>query len=62
MHALSLARSQEHASSFLRVVGQIQQDVATSVVNAQVIPQLCDLNWPGLESYPVFRFLPFTEI
>ena len=45
----SLARSQEHASSFLRVVGQIQQDVATTVMNAQVIPQLCDLNYAVLD-------------
>ena len=57
----SLARSQTHADSFLRVVQQLQLDVATQVVNAQVIPQLCDLNWPGLEEYPLFKFLPFSD-
>lgn len=57
----SLARSEVHASSFLRVVQQLQQDIAVGVMNAQVIPQLCDLNFPGLESYPQFRFLPFTD-
>lgn len=57
----SLARSQQHADSFLHVVGQLQQDVAETVINAQVIKQLCDLNFPGLQSYPRFRFLPFDN-
>ena len=57
----SLARSGTHADSFLRVVSQIQNEIADSVMNAQVIPQLCDLNFPNLKSYPVFRFLPFSD-
>lgn len=57
----SLARSGQHAESFLQVVSQLQQDLAVTVMNAQVIPQLCDLNWPGLESYPVFRWLALTD-
>ena len=57
----SLARSETHASSFLRVISELQQDIAVGVVNAQVIPQLCDLNWPKLDAYPLFRFLPFTD-
>jgi phage gp29-like protein len=58
----SLARSQSNQDSFLQVVMQLQQNVATAVMNAQVIPQLCDLNWPSLQSYPIFSFLPFTDI
>lgn len=57
----SLARSQTHQESFLRVIAQLQQDIAVTVMNAQVIPQLCDLNWPSLASYPQFRFLPFRD-
>lgn len=57
----SLARSQTHADSFLRVVAELQQDIAVGVVNAQIIPQLCDLNFPGLDEYPIFRFLPYTD-
>lgn len=57
----SLARSQEHAASFLRIIEQIQQNISTMVVNAQIIPQLCDLNWGELGSYPQFRFLPFSD-
>jgi len=57
----SLARSQTAAGSFLRVIAQLQQSVAGEVMNAQVIPQLCDLNFPSLQSYPVFKFMPFTD-
>ena len=57
----SLARSQTNAGSFLQVILQLQQSIAGEVMNAQVIPQLCDLNFPSLQSYPVFRFLPMTD-
>src|SRR3990167_4398563 len=57
----SLARSESHQDSFMQVVSQLQIDLAASVINSRVIPQLCDLNFPNLESYPLFRFLPFTE-
>ena len=57
----SLARSQTNADSFMQVVKQLQNDVAAQVMNAQVIPQLCDLNFPSLASYPVFKFMSFTD-
>lgn len=57
----SRARSQTHAESFIKVVLQLQNDISAQVMNGQVIPQLCDLNFPSLASYPVFRFQPFTE-
>ncbi len=57
----SLARSQVNADSFMQVVLQLQQSLSGEVMNAQVIPQLCDLNFPNLQSYPVFKFLPFTD-
>ena len=57
----SLARSRTNFDSFMQVVTQLQNDVAAQTMNAQVIPQLCDLNFPSLQSYPVFRFLPFSD-
>ncbi len=57
----SLARSQTNFDSFMQVVTQLQNDVAASVMNGQVIPQLCDLNFPGLQSYPLFKFMPFSD-
>ncbi len=57
----SLARSQTNFDSFMQVVGQLQNDVASQVMNGQVIPQLCDLNFPGLQSYPLFKFMPFSD-
>lgn len=57
----SLARSSVNAESFFRVVKQLQDSVSDTVMNAQVIPQICDLNFPGLQSYPVFKFMPFTD-
>lgn len=57
----SLARSRTNFDSFMQVVTQLQNDVAAQVMNAQVIPQLCDLNFSSLQSYPVFRFLPFSD-
>ncbi len=57
----SLARSRTNSESFMRVVGQLQKSVAGEVMNSQVIPQLCDLNFPSLQSYPIFKFLPFTD-
>lgn len=57
----SLARSQQHFDSFIRTIESLRASVAASVMNAQVIPQLCDLNFPNLDSYPLFRFLPFSD-
>lgn len=57
----SLARSRQHFDSFLQIIGQLQGSLSQVVVNDQIIPQLCDLNFPNLESYPQFRFLPPTK-
>jgi phage gp29-like protein len=53
----SMARSNISWRSFLMIIEEIQRDVASAGVNSQIIPQLCDLNFPGLKSYPLFRFL-----
>lgn len=57
----SLARSRTNFDSFLQIIGQLRGDLSQVVVNDQIIPQLCDLNFPNLESYPLFRFLPPTK-
>ncbi len=57
----SLARSQQHSESFDKVIESLQDDLSDTAINAQLIPQLCDLNYPGLTAYPLFRFLPMTE-
>ena len=57
----SQARAQTHFESFLKVVEEERKNLAADAVNSQVIPQLCDLNWPGLTSYPEFKFLPLDD-
>ena len=57
----SLARANVSWRSFMMVVSAIQTDLASSVVNAQVIPQLCNLNFSRLKSYPVFKFARLDE-
>ncbi len=52
----SLARANVSWKSFMMVVRELQSDVATNAVNSQIIPQLCDLNYPNLKAYPLFRF------
>ena len=52
----SLARANVSWKSFMMVVSELQSDVATNAVNSQIIPQLCDLNYPNLKAYPLFRF------
>ncbi len=53
----SLARSNVSWRSFMMVVEELQRDLADDAINGQIIPQLCDLNYAGLKSYPVFRFM-----
>lgn len=57
----SLARSQTHFDSFMFVVKELQTDIATNAVNAQVVKPLCDLNFPNLTSYPEFKFMTLKE-
>ncbi len=51
----SLARANIHWKAFLYVVEELQRSLAT-VINEQLVRQLCDLNFPNLQSYPQFRF------
>lgn len=52
----SLARSNTSWKSFMMVIAALQNDLASAAINSQIIPQLCDLNFPNLKSYPLFRF------
>lgn len=56
----SFARSQTHFDLFVMTVEETQRLLAT-VVNEQVVKQLCDLNFPSLDTYPEFRFLPLDD-
>ncbi len=51
----SLARSNVHWKAFMYIVEELQNNVAT-VVNEQLVRQLCDLNFPDLQAYPAFKF------
>lgn len=51
----SLARANVSWKAFMYVVEEIQAQLAT-VVNEQIVRQLCDLNFPSLQSYPQFKF------
>lgn len=53
----SYARANIHFKNFLSVIRATQRNIATRAINGQFIRQLCDLNFPGLTSYPEFRFL-----
>lgn len=52
----SLARANVSWKSFMMVVRELQEDIATNGVNDQIIPQMCGLNFSSLKSYPIFRF------
>ena len=54
----SFARSKTHFDLFLIAVGRSKERLQSDAVNSQIIPQLCDLNFPGLKSYPLFRLMP----
>lgn len=56
----SYARSQTHFDLFMMTVTTMQDMIAT-IVNEQFIKQTCDLNFPDLEKYPLFRFLPVSD-
>lgn len=57
----SLARSQTHFTMFMTAIAEEQGLLCSDAVNSQLIPQLCDLNFPGLKSYPQMRMLPFGD-
>lgn len=52
----SLARANISWKAFMMVVKELQEDISANAVNSQIIPQLCDLNFAGLKSYPLFQF------
>lgn len=52
----SYARANVHFKNFLYVVGAAQRDVASNAINSQIIPQLVDLNFAGVEHYPEFTW------
>lgn len=52
----SLARSNTSWKAFMYVVTELQEDLESQAINSQIIPQLCDMNYVGLKSYPLFRF------
>ena len=56
----SYARSQTHFDLFIMTVEE-EQGLLATVVNEQIVKQLCDLNFPNLETYPEFRFLPLDD-
>jgi len=56
----SFARSQTHFDLFIMTVKEQQRLLAT-VVNEQIVKQLCDLNFPNLKTYPEFHFLPLDD-
>lgn len=57
----SYARSNVHFKMFMYVISELQRSVSTTAVNTQIIRQLCDLNYPGLKSYPHFGFLSVDD-
>lgn len=56
----SYARSQTHFDLFSLQLDQLRREIAERVVNEQIIKPLCDLNFPGLDDYPYFEWLPLT--
>jgi len=57
----SYARSRIHFDVFLLVVESIRKDLELVAMNHQVLRPLLDLNYPGLDEYPVWKFLPLTD-
>lgn len=57
----SYARAKTHFDTFMMVISEEQGYLADDAINSQVIPQLCDMNFPGLTSYPKLRCLPFDD-
>jgi phage gp29-like protein len=56
----SYARSKTHFDLFLLVIEE-QKKLLAAVINEQIVKQLCDLNFPGLTTYPEFTFLPIED-
>lgn len=57
----SMARSQTHFDIFLLIVEMDRTNLATDVMDAQIIRQLVDLNFGPQDEYPYFEFYPLTD-
>lgn len=57
----SLARARVHFDAFLLVLQAIQGDLRDTVLMHQVVKPLVDLNFPGVEDYPGWEWLPLTD-
>ena len=58
----SYAKARVHFDVFMMVVEDIRRcDIEERVMNEQIIPHLVDINFPGVQKYPRFRFLPLSD-
>jgi phage gp29-like protein len=57
----SFARARIHFDVFLLVIEKIRKDIEQVVMCHQVVRPLCELNYPGLTTYPLWRFMPLTD-
>jgi phage gp29-like protein len=57
----SYARAEVHFDVFLLVVEAIRKDLATVVMQHQVIKPLIQVNFPGIDVYPIWSFMPLTD-
>jgi hypothetical protein len=57
----SYARAEVHFDVFLLVVEAIRKDLQTVVMQHQVIKPLVTMNFPGLDVFPIWSFLPLTD-
>ena len=57
----SYARSQTEFDVFMLIVEHARNQIADCVVQEQIIKQLVDLNFPGVEEYPCFKFRPISD-
>jgi SPP1 gp7 family putative phage head morphogenesis protein len=57
----SYARAKVQFDVFLEVVEHIRRTLREVVVQHQIIQPLVDLNFPGVEHYPVFEFMPISD-
>lgn len=57
----SFARAKVHFDVFMLVTQMDREDIATNVMNEQVIKPLVDVNFGPQEVYPYFQFGPLTD-
>src|SRR5262245_48878729 len=57
----SYARAKVHFDVFLLVVEAIRKDLQVAIMCHQVMKPLLDMNYPGLDDYPTWSFMPLTD-